>query len=158
MDPDNRRPVDFALRAQMHEGGEDVARLLDRWTDGAVKLVVTHRLLRLRRARPELFALGSYEPLEAKGARSAHVVAFARRHGPDVLVTIVPRLVAGLERDPAWGDTSLDLPTMPAGSVLRDVLTDATFGQATAGVPLSAGQVFERFPVAVLVTEQERLS
>lgn len=98
VDPDNRRPVDFALRA----------RLLDRagpldltdWRDGGVKLAVIQRLLDLRAVEPDLFAEGSYEPVAAGNA----VVAFARRHGERTV------LVAAALHPWAAGSGELQLP------------------------------------------------
>ncbi len=64
VDPDNRRPVDFAARREL------LARIDDGWLPpiddtGAAKLLVTARALRLRRQRPELFR--SYRPVFADG-------------------------------------------------------------------------------------------
>ena len=78
-----------------------------------------------------MFADGDYVPLAAEGAQAAHVVAFARRHGDEVLLAVTGRLFAGLGCPPgvlpvgdAWQDTALALQ----GSGLRhgryrDVLT-----------------------------------
>ena len=75
VDPDNRRPVDFAARRAL------LARLDDGWlpdvdADGAAKLLVTLSGLRLRRDRPELFA--GYRPSRPRARRRPHAVAFAR--------------------------------------------------------------------------------
>ncbi len=80
VDPDNRRPVDFARRREL------LARLdggwlpADRATSGAAKLLVVARALRLRRDRPELFS--GYRPLAADGPAAEHAVAFAAWLGP----------------------------------------------------------------------------
>jgi (1->4)-alpha-D-glucan 1-alpha-D-glucosylmutase len=69
-DPDNRRPVDFDALAS---GLADAARLpgdLDRR-----KMSLTRRLLRLRRAEPELFLEGDYTPRPVSEGLS-----FLRRH------------------------------------------------------------------------------
>ncbi|HUG13404.1 MAG TPA: malto-oligosyltrehalose synthase, partial [Thermomicrobiales bacterium] len=83
VDPDNRRPVDYALRADLQTTArsEPPSRLLSHWRDGQVKLHVLGAALRTRRANPELFMSGEYIPLDVHGARRNHVVAFARRHG-----------------------------------------------------------------------------
>src|SRR5690606_2337009 len=72
VDPDNRRPVDFdrrvaALRRPAGAGGP-----------GKLQLVRT--LLAERRRRPALFLDGSYTALDAAGAVSQQVFAFARSH------------------------------------------------------------------------------
>ena len=74
VDPDNRRPVDWARRRALLDETDaatpaDLARL---WQDGREKLFATRRLLELRRALPELFAAGDYRPLEVIGAKSNH--------------------------------------------------------------------------------------
>ena len=85
VDPDNRRPVDFAARPSLTSAGLDAGRRRDpsarpaggdaTWT--RAKLLVTSRALRLRRDHPDWFA-GGYEPLTAAGAAAGHAVAFAR--------------------------------------------------------------------------------
>ena len=75
VDPDNRRPVDFAAAPEL------LARLDDGWLPevddtGAAKLLV-RTTLRLRRERPELFT--GYRPLPRRRARRRRTcVAFAR--------------------------------------------------------------------------------
>ena len=130
VDPDNRRPVDYALRTRLLEqlnpllGAPadtrvaEITRMLQDWNDGRIKLYVTTSGLRLRRARPDLFLRGSYEPLELRGTRAAHAVAFARRYEEQILVAIVPRCITPLLAPDAflplgeasWGDTYVVLP------------------------------------------------
>jgi maltooligosyltrehalose synthase len=75
--------------------------------EGLPKLYLIRQALALRARRPELFGLrGSYEPLEAQGAKAEHVVAFSRR---GEVATVVPRLALSLAGD--WADTTLALPT-----------------------------------------------
>ena len=65
VDPDNRRPVDYALRRKLLaalDGGEVPA--VDE--TGAAKLLVVSRALRARRDHPEWFA--GYEPVEVTGS------------------------------------------------------------------------------------------
>ena len=104
VDPDNRRPVDWdwyqaSLRRLMGGGTPDAEGL---------KLFVTLRLLGLRARRPEPFAGGGYEPLDA----GPGVCAFVR--GGDVLVVVAVR--EGAVRDGAGGE--LDA----LGGRWRDVL------------------------------------
>ena len=108
VDPDNRRPVDYALRRRLlaQLDGATPAEIMARMDDGLPKLWVVRQALRLRQRRPELFSSASvYRPLAAMGDRSGHVVAFARGEGA---VTVVPRLVLRLEE--SWLDTTLALP------------------------------------------------
>src|SRR5215217_7910324 len=137
VDPDNRRPVDFAQReviARALDGScpsvEHAAELWARRADGRLKLAVTQRTLATRRAVPALFAEGDYHPLPVSGGAAKHVVAFARRHGDDEAIAVVPRLVAGLAGaeisrllgSEAWADTRVELSANDAGAY-RDVFT-----------------------------------
>ena len=90
VDPDNRRPVDFDLRTRLLDELERdllptgclpeplLREGLEHPEDGRVKLYVTVRLMRARRAHAELFSGAGYERLPATGAHAQHVFAFAR--------------------------------------------------------------------------------
>jgi (1->4)-alpha-D-glucan 1-alpha-D-glucosylmutase len=166
-DPDNRRPVDFARRQQMlermlaPEDGEGAAPRFDAWSIDELKLLVTARLLRLRRERAALFRDGGYLPLEAHGEESERIVAFARHLGDEAVIVVVPRLCAALVDDAsrlpprAWGDTAVRLPTAWRGSAWRDAVTGRAVRlpavRGEAALPL--GLLYERLPLAVLVGE-----
>jgi (1->4)-alpha-D-glucan 1-alpha-D-glucosylmutase len=93
--------------------------------------------LQLRRRRPALFgAEGTYRPLSAIGARSGHVVAFARGDGE---ISVVPRLVMRLEDN--WMNTALELPP---GRWRNELTGDAMQGM----VPVA--ELLAQFPVALL--------
>src|SRR5439155_21827535 len=82
VDPDNRRPVDFELRARLLEEVRalpDPRELYSKWEDGRIKMFVTHAALKARRENPELFAGGEYAALKAEGSKAGHLCAFARR-------------------------------------------------------------------------------
>lgn len=144
VDPDNRRPVDFALRSEMLDRMaslplEDILAGMDQ---GWPKLWTVRQALHLRRSRPELFgSRGSYRPLTARGPKADHVVAFVRGQGA---ITVVPRLLLGLGGD--WQETVVDLPD---GS-WRNVLTaeDGLTGQ------ILLRDLLARFPVGLLVSAQ----
>ncbi len=178
VDPDNRRPVDYATRRALLEGlreriaasGGDLVTLArglaERLTDGAVKLYVIHRGLTARQEHPELFARGAYLPITAEGARAAYVVAFARV-GPGArartAVAVAPRLSTRLTRGPAelplgegvWGDTWLPLPPEVATRRFLNRFTgervEATERGGQPALPLAA--VLANFPVALLLEE-----
>ena len=119
VDPDNRRPVDFAARIALlaGEGGGD-------WRSGAIKQRAIATALGLRRERPALFARGRFLPVAARGPRAEKVFAFLREQEGARLLVAVPLRVAeplrGAEAPaiPAqwWGDTRIDLP---GGATLR---------------------------------------
>jgi (1->4)-alpha-D-glucan 1-alpha-D-glucosylmutase len=142
VDPDNRRPVDHALRQRLlgSLGSDpDPAAVLERMDEGLPKLWVVHALAGLRRRRTEAFgAAGDYLPLTARGGAAPHVVAFAR--GEEV-VTAVPRLTVHLQRQGGWGDTTLELPPGEWHHL---------FGGTTHSGTVAVGELFARFHVAVL--------
>ncbi|KAA0573749.1 malto-oligosyltrehalose synthase [Azospirillum sp. B21] len=153
VDPDNRLPVDYDARRRLLEEVEDVvergavAGLLERWTDGAVKLAVTRQALAVRAEKPEVFSAGEYLPLEATGDRADHVVAYARRAGDDTVVVAVPRLVGQLGESPDWGNTAIPLPR---GTRWRNRLTGA---EVEGGDAVSVATLFGDLPVALLSRE-----
>jgi (1->4)-alpha-D-glucan 1-alpha-D-glucosylmutase len=172
VDPDNRRPVDYGLRARLLAElreraaagrGALAAELLAASDDeGRIKLYVVQEALALRQERPALFAQGDYLPLGAAGERAEHAVAFARRHGGDELITVAPRLplrLAGGELRPPlgelWGDAWLALPHAAEGARYRDRLTGtALVVEALDGTPgLRMSEALETFPVALLERE-----
>lgn len=123
VDPDNRRPVDFAARARaLGEPGE-LRDALRAWRDGRIKQQLIHALLAHRSRHPGLYAEGSQEPLRVLGERSGHLVAFARRVDRQALVVLAPRLPGALlARNDSlriapedWFDTRVELPeSVPA--------------------------------------------
>ncbi|MFL6076256.1 MAG: malto-oligosyltrehalose synthase [Mycobacteriales bacterium] len=149
VDPDNRRPVDFAARRRMLAALDRAAEpaavpAVD--ATGAAKMLVTARALRLRRDRPKVFA-GDYEPLAATGPAAAHAVAFARSPGQaGEVVTVATRLPVGLERAGGWRGTTLALPG--GNRRWRDVLTGREHGTEPA-----VADVLASLPVALLVRD-----
>ena len=145
VDPDNRRPVDFAERERVLTAVEqpDWATLAGRWPDGHVKLAWTRHLLKLRNELPDVFAHGGYEPLEISGPGREHVVAFARRHGRYAVISAVARCFAPMsDGGRAW----------PRGQAFDGALH--IDGYALEGgakpVTLPLSKLFENLPVAVL--------
>jgi len=158
VDPDNRRPVDYAARRASLGRGEAPAEALGHWRDGHVKQALVQRLLRLRSQYPALFAEGDYRPLQVVGDREAHVLGFMRQHDEQAVLVVVPRLPAKLLKAamlphiPAenWGDSQLQVtPAMPGE--WRDVLSNASLRLGEGTLPI--GELLREFPVAVLVRE-----
>jgi (1->4)-alpha-D-glucan 1-alpha-D-glucosylmutase len=162
VDPDNRRPVDFAQRQQLlytiregeHEPLALARHLLSRWEDGGIKLYVMRAALKLRAQNRDLFMRGDYEPIVPVSG-DEHVVAFMReptQRGARVVV-VVPRfsckLMRGLPGWPlggVWGDQKLRV----LHGTYRDVLT----GQVhVSNGSLALTQLFQHLPVALLISE-----
>lgn len=149
VDPDNRRPVDFARRGQVLADLANGSKT--DLGDDAAKLAVTAKVLRFRQEHPDLFAEGSYQALTVEGPAAEHVVAFARNHGDAWLVVLVPRLLTRLgkqrENDPFAG-TTVSVPTEIA--TWRSVLDDREFAiDPETGFDLA--ELFRTTPVAILV-------
>jgi (1->4)-alpha-D-glucan 1-alpha-D-glucosylmutase len=149
VDPDNRRPVDWALRRQLLEridGGwlpdfsREGSNAVDVDPDGAVKLLVTAQALLLRRQRPELFA--GYRPIPAEGPAAYHALAFARS---TQLVAVATRLPVGLVAGGGWADTVLPLPDGV------DTWTDVLTGTPVESSAPRLDRLLARYPVALLV-------
>ncbi|WP_020392720.1 malto-oligosyltrehalose synthase [Kribbella catacumbae] len=132
VDPDNRRPVDYAQRisslARLDAGARPVGLAEE-------KLLVTSRALRLRRRNPSAFA-GSYKPLPTS---SGHAVAFSRG---DAVVTIATRLPVALHRLGGWRDSTV---VLPEGN-WQDVLT----GRSVGGGATRIHELLADLPVALL--------
>jgi (1->4)-alpha-D-glucan 1-alpha-D-glucosylmutase len=167
VDPDNRRPVDYAQRRALLEEiaaiaaaadvGSTVRALLAQPEDGRAKLWIIWCALQLRREQPQLFALGDYQPLSVSGEQARHIVAFSRTAEGRCVVAIAARLYAGLRLDAGaepigavWAGTTIELPS-PAAGRWRDVLSGHFFEAAAAAQPLSTLLAF--LPVALLVSE-----
>lgn len=97
VDPDNRRLVDYAARADALAEGSDEKQQLVR------------AVLRLRRERPGSFVGGGYWPVPT---HTPHLLGFGRGPGdrskPDVLV-LATRFATSLEQQGGWQNQGLDL-------------------------------------------------
>lgn len=176
VDPDNRRPVDYAhrrellgqIRERLRLGTSrlDLARaLFAEPEDGAIKLYLIWTVLNHRRSLLNLYEQGTYRPLDCEGDLKSNVVAFGRYREGRTAIAVAPRLVAHLMGDEgrvaplgrdAWGETRLLLPDAPGlPRRWRDLLTDRLLELEDAdGRPaLAVGDLFEVVPVAMLVDE-----
>ncbi|MDT7579174.1 MAG: (1-_4)-alpha-D-glucan 1-alpha-D-glucosylmutase, partial [Pseudonocardiales bacterium] len=146
VDPDNRRPVDWALRRALLDR-IDGGWLPDPTDDpeGATKLLVTAQALLLRRQRPELF--DGYRPVPAEGPAAAHALAFARSAS---LVAVATRLPVGLAARGGWADTVLPLPAGASDGGAAG-WTDVLTGTPVDGDAPRLEQLLARYPVALLV-------
>ena len=144
VDPDNRRPVDYALRMKLLKGMATmgVKQVVERSADGLPKLWVVHNALQLRKAHPEWFGEDAeYVPVMATGPQAERVIAFGR--GADV-VTVVPRWshAAG-----EWGETMIAIPE----GRWKNHLT----GAEVAGGNVRVETLLAEFPVALLARTSE---
>jgi (1->4)-alpha-D-glucan 1-alpha-D-glucosylmutase len=146
VDPDNRRPVDFAERAAVLASADkpDWASLVQHWPDGHVKLAWTRHLLRLRTELGDIFTHGDYEPLEVSGPHRDHVIAFARRRGREAAIAVVAKSFAPMSQGGRiW----------PRGESYEGIVDASGYsvqGAAGEGGQLRLSTLFQHLPAAVL--------
>jgi (1->4)-alpha-D-glucan 1-alpha-D-glucosylmutase len=171
VDPDNRRPVDFDRRRTLLDEVDQVlalgpeqrparlAAMLEGWTDGRLKLLITAAGLRSRRHDPELFRSGAYVPLATEMTVDGNAIAFARIHEDRAMLFVGPRLCARLFgpdlRPPlgeAWKTSRVFLSEELVGRTFRHELTGADLRPtSTAGQTwIFLGEIFEHLPVGIL--------
>jgi (1->4)-alpha-D-glucan 1-alpha-D-glucosylmutase len=168
-DPDNRRPVDYALRVAMlseikRSAKDDrlalAMRLFANPADGAIKMYITTEALGLRHRNEALFAQGPYAALRASGARGRNVVGFARGTPDNHIIVAVGRLFAAFGALPeaaageeTWRDTYL---SAPAGLLRGRYLELFTGTEIPAHLDrdrrqLYMADIFAHMPLAMLV-------
>lgn len=166
VDPDNRRPVDFAARraalADIRRlAGADqpaaVRELLRSWPDGRIKMYLTHRLLELRAGREGAAALESlpYERLPSSGQHAGRLIGFSRGE----IAVVASRLVYPLLRLDGDGvprlrfrDETVTLPSRGPRRY-RELFTGRTFEASGKRPRLGVGNLLQDLPVAVLLPE-----
>jgi (1->4)-alpha-D-glucan 1-alpha-D-glucosylmutase len=167
VDPDNRRPVDYArrrtllceLRAGDGPTAAQVRALVEPIPDERSKLYLTWRILQFRREHEELFQRGEYLPLRVAGEHTTNVCAFARRHEGELLVTVAPRLYLRLLGDrelpplgeAVWGNTTIELPREATGT-FQNLLDGTVVSASDQGerFSLRVAEALGHFPVAML--------
>nr|WP_314316107.1 malto-oligosyltrehalose synthase [Kocuria rhizophila] len=144
VDPDNRRPVDFTAREAMlteldaaAPGSAAATPAVDE--TGAARMLLTSRVLRLRRDHPELFT--DYTPLETTGALAEHALGFDRGGA----ATVVTRFPATLAAEGGFTDETVAL----APGLWQDVLTHREF-TAAQDAPVTLAELLDTYPVAIL--------
>jgi (1->4)-alpha-D-glucan 1-alpha-D-glucosylmutase len=153
VDPDNRRPVDFALRGDSL--ADDIETLAANWRDARIKQQLIARALAVRKKCPELFTRGDYVPLAVKGEHAGRIIAFARRAGAATALMVVPctasrLLQRGITFELAsWVNTSA---TLPPNVMLIDVYSGLQIDGAAAQI--SIAKLFRKLPFAFLVSPE----
>ena len=171
VDPDNRRPVRYDVRAtklaeldEMSPTGDITqvaAPIAFTHSDhDAVKLGMIRNVLRARAAHAPLFAHGSYIPLAAHGTLGEHIVAFARRSASsaldDAAIIVAPRLTHALSPlappiAELWGDAELHLPGDFAGTRWRCAISGREYVFPVVASAESSDSFTIRVPIAALL-------
>jgi len=169
VDPDNRRPVDYAIRQSMladitREAARDplalTKELFERPDDGRIKMYVMCRALGWRRNHAGLFREGAYVPLAGAGRRGRHVIAFGRGWSEHHVIVAAGRFFTGFGMLPqgaagesAWSDTFLSVPP----NLLQEYYLDLFTGQTIHayyerdGQQLCISEIFAHMPVSMLI-------
>jgi (1->4)-alpha-D-glucan 1-alpha-D-glucosylmutase len=151
VDPDNRRPVDFAARVVALERATtpDWHAVAAAWPDGAIKFALLRELLPLRNQHASLFVEGAYQPVEVVGAHRDHVVAFARVSGPDAIVVAAGRHFAPFTD----GGRQWPSPAAWDAELVLDGFSSLRAPHAADSLPLPRVPIsglFDPLPVAIL--------
>jgi malto-oligosyltrehalose synthase len=154
VDPDNREPVDFALRQRSLTAASRDA-LVSQWRGGRIKQRLMADVFAVRKKMPSVFSSGAYLPLTATGPMADRIVAFARSDESGSTITVVCKRVAPALKDGSiaipgsfWRHTCLVIPPQlqwPLADVLVPPRTVAPAGQ------IEVGALLDRLPVAFLV-------
>ncbi|VVM64570.1 Maltooligosyl trehalose synthase [Pseudomonas fluorescens] len=156
VDPDNRRPVDYAHRQQALQIPLDLPDLLANWHDGRIKQTLIARTLNLRAEHAELFQRGSYQALEVLGSEAHRVLAFVRSHNEKRAIVIVPIRCAELLDNAAepqvgalqWGDTRIKLPFTAPNEHLKGLFSSVA---VTENMELMISAALGDFPVNLFI-------
>lgn len=118
VDPDNRRPVNYILRAEMLASPKTPAELWETRETGAIKLNLLQKLMAIRNEHRDLFLHGEYIPIETEGEYRNNILAFTRKYKQQTI------LVAAqiLHSNKRWDDTKIVLPN-DAPTTWEDLLT-----------------------------------
>jgi (1->4)-alpha-D-glucan 1-alpha-D-glucosylmutase len=158
VDPDNRRPVDYALRT-------DALRCIDSMNkvesircatrdlaSGRIKLVTMQRALTARKAHLPDFASGTYLPLEV--SHDEHLFAYMR--GENIIV-VIPRFTFTLMQGEAtwpvgicWDECRIHLPSHASGSWINTLSGEMCH---VVNDQLRASEVFAHIPIAILARQ-----
>ncbi|MHC8333707.1 malto-oligosyltrehalose synthase [Pseudomonas sp. LB3P25] len=156
VDPDNRRPVDYASRQQSMQTPLALPELLANWQDGRIKQALIAQVLNLRLEHTELFRRGTYQALEVVGSQAHRVLAFARSLEGKHAIVIVPIRCAELLKNsaepridaPLWGDTRVKLPfTVPDDNVKGLFSSTAVTPQRELNISTALGD----FPINLFI-------
>ncbi len=169
VDPDNRGPVDYAMRVQLLEELKRqeaempqpafARNLVEQRENGAIKLYLTRKALNFRREHRGLFDEGEYMPLDIAGTCKDTICCFARRNGQHTIIVAAPRFFTRLAPpetlplgEGIWQDTHIVLPFNAKDVKYRNIFTSMTVtaadrdGMQTLPVP----DIIRDFPVALL--------
>jgi len=156
VDPDNRRPVDYASRQQALQQPATPAGLLANWQDGRIKQALIAQTLNRRAEHLELFRRGTYQALEVIGSQAHRVLGFVREQAGKWAIVIVPIRCAPLLENsaaplvdaPLWGDTRVKLPFTDSEENLKGLFSSVA---VTPNRELLISAALGEFPVNLFI-------
>jgi (1->4)-alpha-D-glucan 1-alpha-D-glucosylmutase len=167
VDPDNRRPVDFSIRAwllnemksiEVNDILKLINELLSTKEDGRIKLFLIYRALAARQKHRNLFEKGNYIPLETGGMYKDNIVAYARELKPLWAITVAPRFLTGVIDENTyplgtgiWNDTHIILPEETPDQWKEEISGIHSEGKQT----LAISEALKYFPCALLINKMD---
>jgi (1->4)-alpha-D-glucan 1-alpha-D-glucosylmutase len=168
VDPDNRRPVDFSLRAwlfremksrETKKRSKLIRELFSTRQDGRIKLFLIYKALAARQKQKNLFEKGNYSPVKITGEHKESIIAFAWELKPLWAVIIAPRFLTGFiseDQEPigveVWGDTKIVMPG-DNPSVWTEEITNTEIKSVQ---PLFIGNILKSFPCAIMIKKADK--
>jgi (1->4)-alpha-D-glucan 1-alpha-D-glucosylmutase len=168
VDPDNRRPVDFAKRSTMlvqikKDAERDLLAfaeaMIANWGDGRVKLYLIWKALTFRREHADFFSHADFTRTRRTGHLYENVAAFLRQYKREWILVVVPRWLARTNLNETsdskqfWSETQIHLPPS-APCCWHNVFTGEKVSVGAKQRALPVAQVLGHFPVALLSSEQ----
>ena len=155
VDPDNRRPVDFAARHKMLAGGSEqgldaktIGQFMKNWQDGGIKLRLIEAILQASAAMPDLFLNSSYVALTSSGPSADRICAFARQCGTDWLIVAVALFPCKTKPEgDIWAGTTVSLPAGIEAQRWQNLLDRSAI--EAEGNAFVASTLFATLPVAI---------
>lgn len=167
VDPDNRRPVDYALltnllyEIDLQYNKEPVKTVEELWAtnfDGKIKLWLTQQLFHLRKKEQLIFLKGDYIPVTVSGRYQNNIIAFARKFEGKSIVVIAPLHLASIAEEQQtelenidWSDTKIELPPQVRGKIIRTLTHESLSFSKEIQVDL----LFDKLPFSILTIQQE---
>lgn len=173
VDPDNRGVVDYSDRIRyldqlQKRAVKDKPSLINELkktiADGKLKLYLISQVLNFRKAHQQLFARGSYVPLQAAGEQQEHLIGYARQLGKKRIIILTSRFFTklGIDKeggiDPQhWSDSMMIMPSDWVQTHYRDLFTSLEVipqlnNEKTV---IYASQVFTSLPFCFLESVEE---
>jgi maltooligosyltrehalose synthase len=156
VDPDNRRPVDYAGREIKIDQEFNLKQLWKTRWNGQIKLLLMQKLLMIRNEFNHVFSDGEYHAVKIEGKYNRDAIAFIRKSGNTFLLSVVPLNFAGISKyvelsedipHADWQDTKIILPPGVA-TEWKDLLN----GNDVEGRgEISLKEIFKEFPLGLLV-------